>query len=236
MEIKILHQVMLSVDVGKKGAWCIWHLNKPVKHGLINCHDRDAIYRLLNGVEGDFDITGRFLLVIENQFLGRNPMAFKSLIEGRNNFETLAWTKKWDIHSVAPSVWQKVALANEQKKAGEDIKCRSMRVAERLLGEVPVNDNLADAVCIGYYAHEVYSRIEIEKGRVNTHLSNYASELPCHEDQLHEKYSSFNFKKGLDEIGVLIRKNPEKLSEWILNTFKRKGKGKRIVVTRKDMT
>ena len=100
-------------------------------------------------VEEDTD-TGEetVVLVLEDQYIGKNWATGKVLITRRVRWQAIAELFGWEVIMVNPSTWQSRVLA---RLPGADTKSRSVFLAEDITGTKPPTDDVADAICIGEF-------------------------------------------------------------------------------------
>jgi len=147
-------ELILSVDPGSSTAWAKWENGTLQSTGVLEGDNEQAIHRLIRGLttlkvsERTDPDTQDPLLVVENQFLGKNPHTHASLVECRMRWEVIARLYGWRVISLRPATWQSKVI---NRARGCNTKEKSQNVAAGLLGgEKPPHD-IADAICIGLY-------------------------------------------------------------------------------------
>lgn len=163
---------ILAIDQARRGAWSVYNYeNKQlIEYGTFAFDDKKTAYSeaihyikiIVTELIGVYDIDAVF---IEDIQLRRDPQAYKKLawLQGVliDLFETIGIT----YGVVAPTQWQNYCKARSRTSAEVKEKLTTAvgksKTASKMLSIEYVkdqfcidttNDNLADAVCIGWYA------------------------------------------------------------------------------------
>ncbi len=150
--IKKYCDVVISVDpaTSKKVALSIWEDQKIWRVVRVKPDGLLEQFREFQVVYAGRSV----LVVIEDQYLDKNFRSAKLLVEQRARIEGWCDMVGFEHVSVLPSVWQGAILRTFAQKS-EERKRRALVVAKGILGmrnDAPLDDNLADAVCIGQWA------------------------------------------------------------------------------------
>ena len=169
---------ILAVDQARKGAWAVFSYEKKE---LIDCGAFEfpaekftyskaivQIEDLIRSVIEKYDVSAVFLEDIQ---LRANVQAFKKLAWLQGVLVNLLERNEYLYDVIAPSKWQSFCMARSRntseikakvKQAGLDgrhaTKMLSIQFVKDHFGIETEDDNLADAVCIGWY---VVNEIEL---------------------------------------------------------------------------
>lgn len=164
---------ILAVDQAKNGAWCIYDYESkvPVDYGAFSISSEsfeDVILGVSDTIDQvilENDITAIF---IEDVQLRANPDSFKKLsqLQGALIYNFKKHDYLFDI--VSPSTWQNYCNArgrtSKEIKAGANqietegsnrkkaSKVLSIQFVRDNFGINTDNDNIADSICIGFWA------------------------------------------------------------------------------------
>lgn len=175
IEIPRIPHLVLSVDPGKNTAWSIYKDGIYQQCGLLETvenedKDKDVVERiksLLHNISTQSHANPETdeapVLVVENQFLGKNPSSQTKLVQCRMRWETLAYYFGFEVVRVAPATWQSKIT---KKMPGKTTKERSIRYCRDVLGINPHTDDLADAFCIAqWYLQKTAIPVESASGK-----------------------------------------------------------------------
>ena len=92
---------VLSIDPGESAGFSFFIFNKVVESGTITgtLENYKEILLLLNRLDPN-------ILIIENQFFGKNPKTLIRLVERRCIWQIPSLIKNVTIHLVSPRAWQ----------------------------------------------------------------------------------------------------------------------------------
>lgn len=163
---------ILAIDQARKGAWAVFNYEKKE---LIACDAFEfpaekytyaqavlEIEKLVWSVMQDYDIS---VVFIEDIQLRVNPQSFKRLAQLQGVLVNLFEKNEYLYDYIQPTKWQSFcgargrntseikAKVTEAKLSGKSAsKILSIQFVKDKFGIDTTNDNLADAVCIGWYA------------------------------------------------------------------------------------
>lgn len=163
---------ILAVDQARNGAWSVFHYESKtlIGFGTFSFDAKKYTYarailhidELIGLVIQAYDVSAVF---IEDINLRANVQAFKKLAQLQgvlvNSFER----NEYLYEIIAPSKWQNYCMARGRNTKEADMrvlevpcsdrpktKILSIQFVKEKFGIETENDNLADAICIGYYA------------------------------------------------------------------------------------
>ncbi len=127
---------ILSYDPGEKAGWALIVDGLVKEEGPINGTDVFAIWDLIKRTEPD-------VVVCEDQFVGQNSTAAKTIIIRRGHVETISKLRVIPFTVVPWNIWQTWAGVRRGDKPGYH------RLAESILGRKLATEDVAAAVLIG---------------------------------------------------------------------------------------
>lgn len=171
---------ILAVDQARNGAWSVFDYEKGtlVGYGTFSFDSKKYTYaktilhieEIVSEVIRAYDVSAVF---IEDIQLRANVQAFKKLAQLQGVLVNLCERNEYLYGFVVPTQWQNYCRARgrnskevksrvlELEKAGKkQSKILSIQFAKEQFGIDTENDNLADALCIGWY---VVNAVDIEK-------------------------------------------------------------------------
>lgn len=169
---------ILAIDQARNGAWSVFDYEKGelIGYGTFSFESKKYTYakailhieELVAEVISKYDVSAVF---IEDIQLRANVQAFKKLAQLQGVLVNLFEKNEYLYGFVAPTQWQNFCRARgrntkeikskvfELERAGKkQSKILSIQFAKEQFGIDTENDNLADALCIGYY---IVNAIEI---------------------------------------------------------------------------
>lgn len=170
---------ILALDQARNGAWSVfdYESGKLIGYGTFSFDSRKYTYakailrieELVAAIIYTYDISAVF---IEDIQLRANVQAFKKLAQLQGVLVNLFERNEYLYGFIAPTQWQNYCRARgrntkevegrilELEKSGKkQSKILSIQFVKEQFGIDTENDNLADAICIGYYA---VKNVEIE--------------------------------------------------------------------------
>lgn len=162
---------ILTVDQARDGAWAIFDYESKelLEYGTFNFKGSDytyikaanAITDLISDIIETKDIAAIF---IEDIQMRQNVESFKKLAILQGVISSMFERKEYLYNYVAPSSWQSYCNAkarNEKEKKAKilakdttgkkESKLLSIEFIKDQFGIETINDNLADAICCGWY-------------------------------------------------------------------------------------
>ena len=147
--------IIIAIDPDtKRIGYSIWENEHLKSWGLIDRDEEflDKMHKLSTTYDKDTRV-----LVIEGQWLHpraskRNVLTFERLVEVRASITTIFECNGWIPIVVQPQTWQTNVLQCSSQTKRVDRKRYSMRLASELAGQEIDNHNIADAICLGYWA------------------------------------------------------------------------------------
>jgi len=170
----------LAIDQARNGAWSVFDYEKKelIGYGTFSFDSKKYTYakailhieELVASLMKSYDISAVF---VEDIQLRANVQAFKKLAQLQGVLVNLFERNEYLYGYVAPSQWQnfckargrnskeiKSQVLSVETTGKKESKILSIQFVKDQFGIETDNDNLADAVCIGFY---VTSIIELEK-------------------------------------------------------------------------
>lgn len=169
---------ILAIDQARKGAWCVYDYEKktPVAYGAFDFPSDQFTYAqtmvgICDLIERLMDEHDAAAVFIEDIQLRRNVDSFKKLAQLQGALVSMFERSEYLYDFIPPSRWQsycnargrttkeiknKVTAATSDKKQS---KILSIQFVKEQFGIKTDDDNLADAICIGYF---VVTNIEIQ--------------------------------------------------------------------------
>lgn len=171
---------ILALDQARNGAWSVFDYEKGtlIGYGTFSFDSKKYTYakailhieELVTEIIRAYDISAIF---IEDIQLRANVQAFKKLAQLQGVLVNLFEKNEYLYGFVAPTQWQnycrargrntkesKSGVLELQKSGKKQSKILSIQFVKEQFGLNTENDNLADAICIGWY---VVNAVEIEK-------------------------------------------------------------------------
>lgn len=162
----------MSVDQARNGGWCVYDMDakEPVEYGTFSFPSRkfsfnEAIDGICGAVLEQAEKFGVDRVYIEDVMCRVNMNTFKKLAQLQGALIYALEHSGYSFDIVAPSAWQSFCKARgrttkEAKARIEELptdgkkasKVLSMQFVRDTFGIETKNDNLADAICIGYWA------------------------------------------------------------------------------------
>lgn len=147
--------IIIAIDPDTKHiGYSIWDDGYLKKWGLIDRDENflDKMHELSTTYDGDTRV-----LVIEGQWLHpraskRNVLTFERLVEVRASISTIFERNGWIPIVVQPQTWQTNILQCSSQTKRVDRKRYSIKLASELTRQEIKNHNVADAICLGYWA------------------------------------------------------------------------------------
>ena len=163
---------ILAIDQARNGAWSVFDYETKTleAYGVFSFNNKDytyakairAIEELVDSLIKTYDISAVF---IEDIQLRVNVQSFKKLAQLQGVLINLFEKNEYLYDFVAPTQWQNYCKARgrsskeikEKIKAldlsgKKDSKILSIQFVKEKFNVDTDNDNLSDAICIGYYA------------------------------------------------------------------------------------
>ena len=161
---------ILAIDQARNGAWSVFDYETKTleAYGVFSFNNKDyakairAIEELVDSLIKTYDISAVF---IEDIQLRVNVQSFKKLAQLQGVLINLFEKNEYLYDFVAPTQWQNYCKARgrsskeikEKIKALElsgkkESKILSIQFVKEKFNVDTDNDNLSDAICIGYYA------------------------------------------------------------------------------------
>lgn len=162
---------ILAIDQARNGAWSVFDgkTEELVEFGTFSFDPKKYTYakailhieELIGTIIKAFDIK---LVLIEDIQLRVNPQSFKKLAQLQGVLVNLCERRKLLYGLIAPTQWQNYCRARGRNTAEikknvrevadtgkKETKMLSIQFVRDQFGITTENDNLADAICIGYY-------------------------------------------------------------------------------------
>jgi len=149
--------ILLSIDPStKKSGFAVFKNSELVKFGTV-VSDIATIAELM--ADDLFD--ERFFLAIEQQYSSFNTKSFMKLVEVRTVFETVATLNNaLGIYTIPANSWQSYILGTNNRIKRKERKALSLERTHDIFGFEISNDNIADAILIGYYTIEMMPKLK----------------------------------------------------------------------------
>lgn len=161
---------ILAIDQARNGAWCVYdYENKmPIAHGTFSFPTEQFTYA--QTMVGICDVVKRLMdeycisaVFIEDIQLRKNADSFKKLAQLQGALVSMFERNEYLYDFVPPSRWQ--SYCNARGRTTKEIKSKltelsqdkkqskllSIQFVKEQFGIVTEDDNLADAICIGYF-------------------------------------------------------------------------------------
>lgn len=170
---------ILAIDQARNGAWCVYNYDskKPIAYDAFSFPTDKFTYGeamvgicdIISSLVDKYDISAIF---IEDIQLRANVDSFKKLAQLQGALVSMFERNEYLYDFVPPSRWQN--FCNARGRTTKEIKAKktellpgekqskvlSIQFVKEQFGIETTDDNLADAVCIGYF---VVSTIQIQK-------------------------------------------------------------------------
>lgn len=164
---------IISVDQARHGAWALFDYESKtlLDHGTFDFDNRNyrfekAVMKIEALIDEVINIHGADAVFFEDIQLRRNPSSFKKLAQLQGVLVNLCEKNEYLYGLISPSQWQEYCkargrTAKEQDSGAKEVTTKSGKPASKVLsiqyvkehfGIDTENDNLADAICMGYYA------------------------------------------------------------------------------------
>lgn len=174
---------ILAVDQARNGAWSVfeYETGQLIGQGTFSFDSKKYTYakaimhieEIISSVIKAYDISAVF---VEDIQLRANVQAFKKLAQLQGVLVNLFEKNEYLYGFIAPTQWQNFCKARGRntKEVSNNVleidntgkkqsKILSIQFVKDQFGIITDNDNLADAICIGYY---VVNAVEINKQNV----------------------------------------------------------------------
>lgn len=176
--------LVLSVDQARNGAWCIYEYEtkKIVEYSSFSFDKgyslEQAIIAVCDEIQNVIESRGIDAVFIEDISLRKNADTFKKLAWLQGSLVTLFEREEYLYQIVAPSTWQNYCMARGRTTKEKDADVRSVTSGKKGSKVLSMqfcadkfdihteNDNLADAICIGWWA---VNNITIRKSHRSEH-------------------------------------------------------------------
>lgn len=162
---------ILSVDQARHGGWAVFDYEEKRldKYGAFNFDNKNytfeqAVLRIESLIDELIDAYGISAVFIEDIQLRRNPQSFKRLAQLQGVLVNLFEKNEYLYDIIQPSQWQNYCNArgrtDKEVKAGVTAAGQPGKKGSKILSIQFVrdrfkvetdNDNLSDAICIGWY-------------------------------------------------------------------------------------
>lgn len=162
---------VLSVDQARHGGWCIFNYGDKslVSYGVFSFEDKDccfeqAIMRIADFVRDKIEQNGIDMVVIEDINMRQNVDSFKKLawlqgaliadMERHESLYILVQPSAWQSYCGARgrTTKERNAGVSEAPKGKKASKVLSIQFVKSQFGIDTEDDNLADAISMGWYA------------------------------------------------------------------------------------
>lgn len=172
---------ILSVDQARHGAWAVFDYEKKklLDYGTWSFDNKEytfeqAVLHIEAIVEEVMRTHGIDAVFFEDIQLRRNVQSFKKLAQLQGVLVNLAEKNEYLYGLVSPTQWQN--YCNARGRTEKEIKSKvtqidsgekkaskilSLQFVREKFGIETENDNLSDAICIGYFVTE---NIKLQKG------------------------------------------------------------------------
>lgn len=161
---------ILAIDQARNGAWCVYDYESKtvVKYGVFSFPTAKYTYAqmlvgicdIVNSIVDEFEVAAVF---IEDIQMRKNVDSFKKLAQLQGALVSMFERNEYLYDFIPPSRWQ--SYCNARGRTSKEIKQKvqeiqsdkkqskilSIQFAKEVLGIETDDDNLADAICIGYY-------------------------------------------------------------------------------------
>jgi Holliday junction resolvasome RuvABC endonuclease subunit len=165
---------ILALDQARNGGWSVFEYpqSKPIEYGSFEYSTREYTYpqavleieKLVESLIKQYKISAVFLEDIQLRF---NVQAFKKLAQLQGVLINYMEKNNMLYGLIAPSQWQSYCEARGRttkelkddvrtlrKQGKKNSKILSIEFVKQQFHIDTTNDNIADAICIGYYACE----------------------------------------------------------------------------------
>lgn len=153
---------ILAVDQARHGAWAVFNYEKKklLKYGTFAFENQDcdfphAIRKIETTIEKVINANRVQAVFYEDIQLRQNAQSFKKLAQLQGVLVNLAIRNDFPYGLVQPSQWQSYCGIRVRKSGGtitnKDSKTQSVQTLEELFHIKTDNDNLSDAILIGWY-------------------------------------------------------------------------------------
>ena len=148
---------VLAIDQARHGGWAIYDDDSLDTAGVWNFDSKDYTFeRAVLQIERTvFTLIAKYdidYLIYEDIQMQRSTKAFKRLAQLQGVLINLAVYSEIPYTIVHPKTWQAYRDKTFPELKGLENKKRSIAAVKELFDIETENDNLADAICIGYYA------------------------------------------------------------------------------------
>lgn len=163
---------ILAIDQARSGAWAVFDYETKTleTHGTFSFGNKDYTYaKAILAIEGliatiieSYDISAVF---IEDIQLRVNVQSFKKLAQLQGVLVNLFEKNEYLYDFVAPTQWQNYCKARGRSASEIKGKIKTLDKSDKKVSKVlsiqfvkekfnieTENDNLSDAICLGYYA------------------------------------------------------------------------------------
>nr|DAX24488.1 MAG TPA: Lactococcus phage M3 protein [Caudoviricetes sp.] len=169
---------ILAIDQARNGAWCVYDyaLKAPIAYGVFSFPTEQFTYAqamvgICDVVKDLMDRYSISAVFIEDIQLRKNADSFKKLAQLQGALVSMFERNEYLYDFVPPSKWQ--SYCNARGRTTKEVKSKltklatdkkqskvlSIQFVKEQFGIVTEDDNLADAICIGYF---VSTNIDIE--------------------------------------------------------------------------
>lgn len=176
---------ILAVDQARAGAWSIFNVDNQALEGYGEFSFRDKrmtysqailhIEELIESVINGYEVDAVYLEDIQ---LRANPQSFKKLAQLQGVLINLCEKRGIPYDVIAPTQWQNFCKARGRRQKEVDAgitevdgkkksKVLSMQFVKDTFQIETDNDNLADAICIGWYVVNKYYNQELKEDETN---------------------------------------------------------------------
>lgn len=177
---------ILAIDQARNGAWCVYDYEqkKPIAYDAFAFPVDDFTYAqamvgicdLTTALMEKYDISAVF---IEDIQLRKNADSFKKLAQLQGALVSMFERNEYLYDFVPPSKWQ--SYCNARGRTTKEIKAKmtelspekkqskvlSIQFVKEQFGIETVDDNLADAICIGYFVTSTVAIQTVEEKENN---------------------------------------------------------------------
>jgi hypothetical protein len=155
--------MILGIDPGKTGGYCIFYGSRVINHDLINTHD----FHTLKDLAIDYKAMGGLTCYCEGiHFQGKkfNPRSFSEHAISIGLVWGVMESHGIKVHIIGATTWQskELIISGQRCPAGET-KVWSIKIAESYGADLSdytkaQKPNVADAVCIAAYGYNQNKR------------------------------------------------------------------------------
>lgn len=147
-EKKVLMTV--SVDPGKKSVVTVFLNGDMEWQTAVNGYSVFDIHNEMKAISRQFDYDIA-VLVIEDQYLGKNPQSLIRVVECRTRFQTCASQMGWPSVVIQPSIWQNALFGWKRGRERKENKAMSKWIFWEVFGFSAESEDHADSFCIGAF-------------------------------------------------------------------------------------